>query len=417
MMKDHDAFERSLKEAMAHYEVPYNSADWAKLEQRLDSTRSNAWQASAGLYVLLFAGSLAVATTLYQLFQVEPMVDGSGQGYGLTMVESPEMDSGAAPAALVLEQESTTVKTETPSGASTDHHERQANRTRHSSTEPASPLTMLPSEPGPGARSASASTASVVKPSITEGCPGTTVNFHLENIPEDGIHLWNFGDGSFSNKAKPTHTYSKAGTYEVTLSYSSLGGGNFANKPASDRIVIHEAPEAAFQFHRREFPNTVPSVHFENHSLHGKKFHWDFGDGQSSTTAHPDHVYKKKGDHVVTLTVTNDKGCVDRVERVVRIESDYDLLAPKAFSPNDDGVNDQFMPEALRTLGAKFHMSIFDGATGQLLYETNDPGRPWNGRISNRGDKCAPGEYVWVVEMKDGEKLGGTYNGKVSLVR
>ncbi|MCW5900643.1 MAG: PKD domain-containing protein [Flavobacteriales bacterium] len=417
MMKDHDAFERSLKDALAHYEVPYNSADWAKLEQRLGAPRGKAWQTSAGLYVLLFAGSLAVATTLHQLFQEVNMVDGTGQGSGSILAETPETDSATAPSGLVLEQESVSVKAGTPSEASDDEHDRRSNRPRQPSTTPASPVAMPPSESGAGARPAVTSTASVVKPSITEGCPGTTVNFHLENIPDDGIHLWNFGDGSFSNKAKPTHTYAKAGTYEVTLSYSSLGGGNFANKPASDRIVIHEAPEAAFQFHRREFPNTVPSVHFENHSVHGKKFHWDFGDGHTSTIAHPDHVYKKKGDHVVTLTVTNDKGCVDRVERVVRIESDYELLAPKAFSPNDDGVNNQFMPEALRTLGAKFHMSIFDGSTGQLLYETNDPGRPWNGRISNRGDKCAPGEYVWVVEMKDGEKLGGTYNGKVSLVR
>jgi hypothetical protein len=62
-------------------------------------------------------------------------------------------------------------------------------------------------------------------------------------------------------------------------------------------------------------------------------------------------------------------------------------------------------------------MTIFDTKNGQVLYETNDPQRPWNGRVNNRGDVCAEGEYVWVVEMKDGEKLGGTYNGQIQLLR
>ena len=98
------------------------------------------------------------------------------------------------------------------------------------------------------------------------------------------------------------------------------------------------------------------------------------------------------------------------------IDSDYDLMAPKTFSPDGNGVEDTFMPEALKTLGAGFTLSIFDSKTGVQLYETNDPKRPWNGRISNKGEFCSPGDYVWLVEMKDGDKLGGTYTGNVTLV-
>src|SRR5690606_23961398 len=119
---------------------------------------------------------------------------------------------------------------------------------------------------------------------------------------------------------------------------------------------------------------------------------------------HPDHVYKKKGLYTVTLTVANALGCTDRTERTVRIDSDYDLHAPKTFSPNGDGVEDTFIPEALRSLGVKFHLSIFDRESGQLLYDTKDATRPWNGRINNKGEMCTPGDYVWMVEMKDGDK-------------
>lgn len=128
-------------------------------------------------------------------------------------------------------------------------------------------------------------------------------------------------------------------------------------------------------------------------------------------------MYKKAGVYHVALTVTNPKGCVDRTEKTVRIDSDYNLLAPKTFSPNGDGIEDTFLPEALKTLGVKFHFSIFDSKTGALVYETSDPERPWNGKLTNKGDHCTSGDYVWMVEMKDGDKLGGTYNGTVDLVR
>ena len=89
----------------------------------------------------------------------------------------------------------------------------------------------------------------------------------------------------------------------------------------------------------------------------------------------------------------------------------------KTFSPDGNGVDDLFIPEALKSLGVKFHMSVFDARSGQLVYETSDPQRPWNGRIANKGEECSTGDYMWMVEMRDGEKLGGTYNGTVSLLR
>lgn len=37
-------------------------------------------------------------------------------------------------------------------------------------------------------------------------------------------------------------------------------------------------------------------------------YHWDFGDGTTSTKANPDHVYEEAGVYTATLTVTDDKG-------------------------------------------------------------------------------------------------------------
>ncbi|MDQ3100213.1 MAG: PKD domain-containing protein, partial [Bacteroidota bacterium] len=295
MMKTNgaDAFERSLKEALDSYEVPYNSADWAQLEQKLDTGKSSNWQASAGLYALLLGGAVAVMTTVWYFMQTE---DGSGMSEGIALViedQDEDRTSGAFDASEIVtatpvETDIITAEITGTISDPTEHHVAKSaisggSTAKRSATRNDTPTSSTPvignSEPE---ADETASKTIAIKPSITEGCPGTTVEFDVENMPGDGIHLWNFGDGSFSNKPSPTHTFSKAGTFEVMLSHSSLGGGNIHNKPASDRIIIHEAPEAAFHFRKDEEDNTVPSVRFENRSIGGNKYTWDFGDGSIS---------------------------------------------------------------------------------------------------------------------------------------
>ncbi|MCB0769913.1 MAG: PKD domain-containing protein [Flavobacteriales bacterium] len=412
-----NAFERSVKDSLEPYEVPYNSADWAQLEKALDKGNGSGRVSRAGLYALLFGGATAAATSLYLLLTPQPQVavvtghaelDASMES-AVEMTTTTMQEINGAESAMVGSKPVGGVNEADPGSNATGVKEiTNVKAERSPSTDPDGNEPHL--RPG-------ANAGPIVKPSITEGCPGTMIDFAVENAPEGGIYLWNFGDGSFSNKPSPSHAFSKSGNFEVMLSHSSPGGGTIHNKPAADRIIIHEAPEAAFNMLKQEYDNTVPSVHFENRSMGGRTYTWDFGDGSSSNVAHPDHVYKKKGVYQVTLTVTNANGCVDLTERTVRIDSDYDLHAPKTFSPNGDGVDDVFMPEALKTLGVKFNLSVFEAATGQLVYETTDAQRPWNGRINNRGDQCSSGDYVWMVEMKDGDKLGGTYNGSIDLMR
>jgi PKD repeat protein len=47
---------------------------------------------------------------------------------------------------------------------------------------------------------------------------------------------------------------------------------------------------------------------------------WDFGDGETSTEANPDHVYGAAGSYVVTLTVTDDAGDSDTATRTVEAQ-------------------------------------------------------------------------------------------------
>lgn len=422
-----DAFEHALKRSLDSYEVPFNSADWALLERELDKGAGMGRKASAGLLALLIGGGLALASTVFvmtnsngsegdSIAQAGPVTEASG---------NPEMTVQAATGDAVDLQEGVL-----PSGPAGDAVPDEQKEGRSPKRQMVS-MKVVAVEPAPikvaGNQNSSsiptapkqASTEIGIRPSMVEGCPGSEVLFTVQNAPDasevKGV-LWNFGDGSFSVDHTPSHVFTKAGRFEVTLSYST-NKGSLIQKPVTDVIVIHEVPQASYVPIKQDDPDKVPSVHFENKSLGGVSYLWDFGDGHTSTLRIPSHVYKTKGTYHTSLTVTNAIGCVDRTERNVKIEEDYNLHAAHAFSPNGDGLDDNFIPDALTTLGVRFHMRIHDPNNGQLLFETEDAKRPWNGRIGGRGEACASGDYLWVVEMKDGEKLGGTYTGTVSLVR
>ena len=432
MMNGMNAFERSIKKSLDGFEVPYNSADWAQMEQALSGARAGKFWGTAGFYAALLAGLLAVGSGAYML--TRPTIDPLARK-GAAGPERQETVMPASPGSneVVVTENSTPTALDDAAGmAQTQEKTAMSNDAGTSpgtdvgSTRTNSPIVNggagdtrntqkkgdMPKDPATPEKKVGAFVAS-----ISEGCEGTAVEFHVQNMPENGIYLWNFGDGKFDNKPNPSHTFHKPGKFTVTLSMSTPGKGTITNEPYADLIVIHEVPEAAFNATRIEHAGHVPSVHFENRSHGGVKYDWDFGDGTTSNVAHPDHVYREKGVYKVTLRATNDMGCEDMIEKDVRIDNDYNLLAPSAFSPNSDGNEDYFMPQALKELDVKFHMSVFEPRTGRLVYETSDASKPWTGRLMNTGSLCAPGQYVWMVEIHEGLHLGEiTYEGKVSLV-
>jgi len=117
---------------------------------------------------------------------------------------------------------------------------------------------------------------------------------------------WDFGDGTTSTKQNPTHKYSKAGKYTVTLKVTNAVGINTATK--SNYITVTAKPVAAFS--ASSTSGRVPlNVKFTDKSTGTPtKWKWDFGDGSKSFLQNPTHKYSKAGKYTVTLKVTNAAG-------------------------------------------------------------------------------------------------------------
>ncbi|MCQ2285339.1 MAG: gliding motility-associated C-terminal domain-containing protein [Bacteroidales bacterium] len=124
---------------------------------------------------------------------------------------------------------------------------------------------------------------------------------------------------------------------------------------------------------------------------------WNIGQKNNSIEIYPEEDF--------TYIATARK--IDGRDTVIRIKVDvFDcgLYIPNAFTPNGDGLNDEFkiqVPEDLNI--SNFEMSIFE-PSGRLIFHSKNETQGWDGNF--QGGKSSQGTYFYVVTYKDrvGEK-------------
>lgn len=94
------------------------------------------------------------------------------------------------------------------------------------------------------------------------------------------------------------------------------------------------------------------------------------------------------------------------------------LFVPNAFSPNRDGINDEFRPQAGAECAIQdYQLRIFD-RRGALVFESNAPEQGWNG--SFRRQRAPGGVYYYRISYRlstSAEEEIIVLDGDVALMR
>lgn len=118
---------------------------------------------------------------------------------------------------------------------------------------------------------------------------------------------WDFGDGTGSVQTNPVHTYAAPGEYEVCLSILSDSLGFICTDSACDILSVNLNLNAAFTIVLDTLSGLQRNYFFyDNSTGDPDSFHWDFGDGSTSTEVNPQHQYSETGNYNVCLSISKN---------------------------------------------------------------------------------------------------------------
>jgi gliding motility-associated-like protein len=168
-------------------------------------------------------------------------------------------------------------------------------------------------------------------------------------------------------------------------------------------------------------------VTFTDKSVRASEYRWEFGDGKDSISTlsnPPPHIYYIPGEYSVELTVSSNLGCVDslRLDKKIVVDNS-ELHIPNVFTPDGDGLNDNFMVESksLKSIS----MEVFS-RSGLRVYSFHGSGgilkgwTGWDGNVNSSSVKAAPGVYFYVIKASGWDNVvysGKEYRGFVYLYR
>ena len=222
-------------------------------------------------------------------------------------------------------------------------------------------------------------------------------------------YFWNFGDGTTSADANPTHAFAASRTgsvYTVTLQVTDSTGS--ADETTQDITVLPNGPIASFTFGAAA-PNTP--VQFDASGSTDASgpivdYQWSWGDGSSDSRATPTitHTYAAAGTYHVTLTVNDNNERTDSVEQDVTVTapsvSDYFVDASWAGLPDGTvvaGPDDQTLH-----IGTDAFGTIGDALTAANAGQPNSTIHVASGTYEDEGS---------LSLQQDGDRLVGDGSG------
>ncbi len=112
------------------------------------------------------------------------------------------------------------------------------------------------------------------------------------------------------------------------------------------------------------------------------------------------------------LLIEDANGCTAKTAIFIDLIENYQVIAPNAFSPNGDGVNDFFQVLALGMV--ELELAIYN-RWGQEVFRTQDGNSAWNGRYQGENQPIGVYAFHALVRFVNGSEQ--VVQGNLTLIR
>lgn len=245
-------------------------------------------------------------------------------------------------------------------------------------------------------------------------CEGDEIEFTVNRQIENAEYSWDFGDkGLTSRKVNPKRKFKKAGRFNVILMVSKGEKNTFT---VIKEIMVYSKPDVTFEDKKNLISLNHPYAEFEVSSSVNCEFKWTFNESSHATGRIVDFLVPDKGVYPIELTAISENGCKTQENFTYQAVKGVRMDVENTITPNNDGVNDGFLPKELTISDVDFTFVVLD-LNGKVLFESRDKYTPWNGSVNNSGSQLQQGTYFWKVSFKDDRGKVHKQEGKITLVQ
>ena len=237
----------------------------------------------------------------------------------------------------------------------------------------------------------------------------------LSTISSGTVTEWSWGLPGTPTTQNTSYTSPTDGSFPITLSVKSDSG---CTHDVTKPVIVHPLPTPDFSFSPSEVFTFDTRICFANSSTGAATYNWNFDFSGASGTSILDNPCTvtfpndKSGTYTVKLVAFTNYGCSDSVEYNVIVLDGLFLFIPNSFSPNDDGINDEF---SISSEGIDEFVFIIFNRWGEEIFKTTDLQFTWDGK--HQGNLVEVGAYPYTVRVKTDNGFTSEKQGHLNVLR
>lgn len=252
---------------------------------------------------------------------------------------------------------------------------------------------------------------------VQEGCEPLRVELSMQPASSTYTSSWQIENKQYTNTDSLVHVFRKAGTYQVALRVTDTRGCSAVHQ-AAHPIRVFPQPRAYFTYSPSHITTLNNRVSFQAHSRAGgiKDVRWLISNpADSSSLIQPVKEFQRAGWHPVVMILENEFGCSDTTLGTVQVHEELLVYLPNAFSPNRDGLNEEFKPMGEGLSSDDYELLIFN-RWGTCIFVSHRPEQGWNGELG--GKPAMSDTYTYRLRFRATESIAQKeISGHVTLLR